>query len=135
GVAALQKLGRGDETDEFREAVIRVHPKNWRLLSAAAKSYLGDQNIGFMIAGKFERGGHRGGGAMVNSVQRDRTRALQLLQQALACAKDDTDKPAVAELHLQFADVLLTGNGYADAWRLQYLTDLTKLPDYEDGPY
>ena len=29
--------------------------------------------------------------------------------------------------------MLLNNRGYYEAWRLQYLTDLTKLPDYEDG--
>src|SRR6185312_10410833 len=70
---------------------------------------------------------------ILNSLQRDRTRALQLMEQAVNNTKDENDKAAVAELHLQFARLLLQGAGYADAWRLQYLTDLSKLPDYEDG--
>ncbi len=37
---ALQQLGRIDELDDFREAVIRTHAKNWRLLWAAAETYL-----------------------------------------------------------------------------------------------
>src|SRR5437868_337594 len=38
GVKALQKLGRVDEADDFREAVIAAHSKNWWLLETAAKS-------------------------------------------------------------------------------------------------
>ena len=34
------QLGRVDEIDAFREAVIAVHQENWRLLQAAAESYL-----------------------------------------------------------------------------------------------
>src|ERR1700730_10955201 len=30
GVASLQKLGRIDEADDFIEAVVAVHAKNWR---------------------------------------------------------------------------------------------------------
>src|SRR5580698_6827082 len=36
-INALNRLGRTAEVDEFREAVIKVHEKNWRLLAAAAK--------------------------------------------------------------------------------------------------
>jgi hypothetical protein len=37
-VNCLIRLGRVDEIDEFREAVIQVHQKNWRLLWAAGDS-------------------------------------------------------------------------------------------------
>ena len=39
-VQCLARLGRHDEIDTFREAVIAVHQGNWRLLQAAALSYL-----------------------------------------------------------------------------------------------
>src|SRR6266851_8377889 len=39
-VQCLYNLGRTDEVDEFREAVIEVHKKNWRLLEAAAQNYV-----------------------------------------------------------------------------------------------
>ena len=132
-INSLYRLGRTDEVDDFREAVIKVHAKNWRLLATAAHTYTGGEHYGFMVAGKYLRGGHRGGGHIVNSLQRDRTRALQLMQQALENTDKENDKPALANFHLQFANLLLQGAGYADAWRLQYLTDLGKLPDYEDG--
>src|SRR5207248_5763187 len=38
-VTCLRNLGRVDEIDDFREAVIAAHAKNWRLLKAAANSY------------------------------------------------------------------------------------------------
>jgi uncharacterized protein YfaS (alpha-2-macroglobulin family) len=132
-ITCLQRLGRSDEVDEFREAVIGVHTKNWRLLEAAAQSFVNGERYGFIVAGKFHRGHHRGGGRMVNSQQRDRTRALQLMQQALDFTKTENDKAALAQFHLRFANMLLTGNGFHEPWRLQYLTDLTQLPDYEEG--
>ncbi len=134
-ITSLYRLGRTDEVDDFREAVIKVHEKNWRLLSTAAHTYTTGEHYGFMVAGKFLRGGHRGGGHIVNSLQRDRTRALQLMEQALLNTDKENDRLAVANFHLQFAHLLLQGAGYSDAWRLQYLTDLSKLPDYEDGYY
>src|SRR5262249_27736054 len=134
-INSLYRLGRTDEVDEFREGVIKVHEKNWRLLATAAKTYTDGDHYGFMVAGKFQRGGHRGGGDLVNGLQRDRTRALQLMQQALENSDKEEDKAALASFHLQFAHLILHGAGFADAWRLQYLTDLSKLPDYEDGYY
>ena len=43
-VTCLAQLGRVDEIDDFREAVIAVHKDNWRLLQAAAESYLTRRN-------------------------------------------------------------------------------------------
>lgn len=132
-IQSLMRLGRNEEVDDFRESVIKVHEKNWRLLQAAAHTYISGEHYGFMVAGQYKRGGHRGGGHVVNSLQRDRSRALQLMQQALEQTKGEKDGGALGAFHLDFANMLITGAGYADAWRLQYLTDLAKLPDYEDG--
>ncbi|MBI2808212.1 MAG: alpha-2-macroglobulin [Planctomycetes bacterium] len=132
-INALVRLGRNSEVDDFREAVIKVHAKNWRLLAAAAQTYNSGEHYGFMVAGTFQRGGHRGGGHIVNSLQRDRTRSLQLMKQALDNTKGENDRDALANFHLQFAHLILHGAGNTDAWRLQYLTDLSKLPDYEEG--
>jgi len=135
GVSSLQQLGREEEMDEFRETVIEVHKKNWRLLDAAAQNYANHQHYGFIVAGKFYRGHKRGGGRYVNALERDRVRALQLMQQALELTKNETDKTALAQFHFHFAAMLLHGSGYHETWRLQYLTDLTTLPDYEEGYY
>ena len=69
GINALRNLGRTDETDAFREAVVAVHAKNWRLLQAAADSLHNIENFGYIVAGQFYRGHHRGGGRMVNSYE------------------------------------------------------------------
>src|SRR5204863_3219175 len=132
-VQCQRQLGNVDEIDDFREAVIAAHAKNWRLLQTAALSYANVDHYGYIVAGKFYRGYKRGGGRLVNTFERDRTRALQLMHQALPLAKQDGDKTAVADFHLHFAHLLLQGAGWHDPWRLQYLTDLGTLPDYEDG--
>jgi uncharacterized protein YfaS (alpha-2-macroglobulin family) len=129
----LERLAKVHDIDEYREAVIKTHAQNWRLLFEAAKSYITVQHDGFLIAGKFERGGHRGGGQYMNASQRDRVRALQLMQQGLELAGKDDDKVAAAEFHFQFANYVLNGPDGHEPWRLQYLTDLTKLPDYDEG--
>jgi uncharacterized protein YfaS (alpha-2-macroglobulin family) len=132
-VACLQQLGRSDELDDFREQVIAVHKKNWRLLEAAAANYTNGEHYGFLVAGKFSRGFRRGGGNYIATFARDRVRALQLMQEALGQTAAETDKAALARFHLQFAQLLLNGSGMHEPWRLLYLTDLTKLPDFEEG--
>ena len=136
-IKCLVKLGRTDEIDDFREAVVAVHKDNWRLLQAAAKSYLNDphQN-GFIVAGKFHRGGHhRVGGQYVGSYGRDRSRALQLLVQGLDRARSDADRPAAGRYLLTLARALLTNRAESDSWRLQSLTPLDVLPDYDENPW
>ncbi len=132
-IQALQRLNRVNEIDAFREAVIAAHPTNWRLLWTAAQTYLEVQHQGFIIAGKFERGHHRGGGQVANAMERDRVRALQLMVQALPLAQKDDDRAAAADFMLALAGMWLDSRGAREAWRLQYLTDLTVLPDYEPG--
>ncbi len=132
-ITCLQRLGRVDEIDTFREGVIAAHKDHWRLLSTAAQTLTGGEHYGFIVAGKFHRGHGRGQGRYVNAMQRDRVRALQLLQQALPAAEKENDKGAVGQYYLQFAQALLNGGGMYEPWRLQYLTDLKDLPDYDEG--
>ena len=134
-ISALERLGRTDEIDDFREKVIAAHAKNWRLLHAAASSFLvGNENYGFIIAGKFYRGNHRGNdGRQVWTVKRDRVRALQLMQQALDAVENDPDKTERGKFYFSLADMLMNSRFGGGAWQLQYSTDLSKLPDYENS--
>ncbi|MCI0380490.1 MAG: MG2 domain-containing protein, partial [Gemmataceae bacterium] len=132
---SLQRLGRTDEVDDFREAVIETHQKNWRLLDTAAHTLVRGEHHGFIVAGKFYRGNKRGGTRYVGTAQRDRVRALQLMTQAQDLTKNEQDKVALADFHLRFANLFRQGAGFYEPWRLQYLTDLTKLPDYDEGPH
>ena len=132
-VHCLQRLGRIPEFDELVENTVAAHSENWRLLSAAARQYLSIQHQGHMIAGEFERGPHRGGRDSVHAIERDRLRALQLMVQALPLVADDDNKSDVAGFHWNLAHCLLFGQSYQNAWRLQLLTDLNDLPDYQKG--
>jgi uncharacterized protein YfaS (alpha-2-macroglobulin family) len=129
----LRNLNRLNELDAFREALIDKHFDNWRLLQAAAGSYSQNNHWGFMVAGKFHRGQHRGGGRYVNAIQRDRVRALQLLNRALELTAVESARHEVAAFYLEFARTIIQYSGFQQAWRLQYLTDLSALPDYEPG--
>jgi uncharacterized protein YfaS (alpha-2-macroglobulin family) len=129
----LRQLNRLNELDAFRENVIQRHADNWRLMQDAARSYSQNNHGGYMVAGEFHRGHHRGGGKYVNAIARDRIRALQLMQQSMGPAEKDPAKSEVAQFYLQFAGLVQQQRGANQAWRLQYLTDLTRLPDYEPG--
>lgn len=133
-ISCLQQLGRVEEIDEFREAVVTAHSKQWKVLHAVALSYTRTERYGYIVAGTFYRGHKRGGqGRYVNVMERDRARALQLLTQAQDLTRTENDKGELAQFHVDFANVLLTGSGYHEPWRLQYITTLSELPDYEDG--
>ncbi len=129
----LRQLNRLNELDAFRENVIVRHADNWRLMQDAARSYSQNNHGGYMVAGEFHRGHHRGGGKYVNAIARDRIRALQLMQQSMGPAEEDPSKSEAAQFYLQFAGFIQQQRGANQAWRLQYLTDLTRLPDYEPG--
>jgi uncharacterized protein YfaS (alpha-2-macroglobulin family) len=129
----LRELNRLNELDRFREEVIEQHAGNWRLLLEAARSYSQNIHWGYMVAGNFHRGPHRGGGKYVNAVARDRVRALQLMDQAMALAEEDPAKSEVAQFYLEYARIIEQNRAAGQAWRLQYLTDLSRLPDYESG--
>ncbi len=132
-VQCLLNLNRDNETEALREKFAATHAGNWRALAAVAQSYLGANHFGFMISGAFERGGHRGGGLPVNSVERDRVRALQLMEQARALAAKNATPAEQAQLCLDMARVFFEARSGGGAWQLQALTDITTLPDYEEG--
>lgn len=140
-VACLNQLGRLDEADDLREKAVVAHAQEWAFLQQAAESYNGDSHYGFIVAGKFYRGNKHGNdGKQVNSLERDRVRALQLMSQGLGILDAaplakvaDADKKAAAQFYFDFSQMLLQGYNGQEAWKLQTLSDLTTLPDYEEG--
>ena len=135
-LSCLQHLNRVHEIDEFREELADTHGDNWYMLRAIAQSYLQQVHWGYQIAGEFRRGNHRDGGRVMNALDRDRVRALQIYWQALALLEERTTEQAsrrAAELLRSFAGALMYGNDYGQAWRLQIHTDIENLPDYQEG--
>jgi len=132
-IACLKHLNQVSEIDEFRAQVARAHAGNGQLLIAIADSYLAGPHHGYLIAGEYQRGHHRGGGKLVNSSARDRTRALELYQQASVLMDKSGDTTTTAHLWGQLASALQFDRGGNAAWRLQSLTRLDQLPEYEEG--
>ena len=140
-VESLQRLNREDEIDELLESAVKTHegdPTRWRFLWDVANQYHQVTYPGFIVAGKFSRGEHRGGdGRYVFTVDRDRVRALQLMVQALPNARKDNDHAKVADYLRAMAGMWTTRRSWdhehVEPWRLQAKTDLSVLPDYEEG--
>ncbi len=135
-IRCQRQLNQTHAVDALLAKTIAAHSEDWRLLAGAAREYRNIEHRGHIIAGEFSRGHHRGGGRAVNSIERDRTRALQLLSKAYELAQqDDAGGSEFASLCLQFAAAFKGWRGAHESWRLQILTDLSELPDYEDGFY
>ncbi|MCH8841181.1 MAG: alpha-2-macroglobulin, partial [Planctomycetes bacterium] len=135
-LTCFRRLNRVAEIDDFREAEVERHARDWPFVAEVAKSYMQLQHYGYRIAGEFRRGQHRGGGKVLHATARDRVRALQLFRQALALLEDLPDQRTGAPGHyflIRFAEAMLHGRNYTQAWRLQSLTDLDELPNYEEG--
>jgi hypothetical protein len=130
-----QQLNRVHEIDAYREAVVEKYADRWELVADAAQSWLDIPHYGYLIAGEFRRGDHRGGGEIMHATARDRVRAMQLFRQAQEQVDSDADERSdyAYSLCTNFAAAVLHGGGAFDAWRLQSLTDLDELPDYEPG--
>ncbi len=138
--SSYQKLDEVSKSDEFLTRTAAKHADNWRVLSALAQQYLQLPDYGYQIDGEFRRGNHRGGGKVMNSAERDRAQALQLFWQALQLAKQTLGQDAVgsgnarvAKLAEQMSEAVMHDRNYRQSWRLQVATDLTELPEYEEG--
>jgi uncharacterized protein YfaS (alpha-2-macroglobulin family) len=136
-VECLTKLDREGEIDDYCEAVIRIHQENWRLLESAADIYLHGTHRGSIIAGKFVRGQQRrpasgsSSARRVNMEIRDRARALQLYDHARLLVIQKADPKEIAKFFEKFSEALYPSGLDEIAWRLQILTDLKSLPDYD----
>ena len=129
---AMRNLGQQSEYDGFREATATAQAKNWRALQVVADSYFSGESVGILINNEFQRGYQRRGGRFLNIHARDRQRGLQLYQQALPLLETEENKDAVGRFYLGLANALRSGTEGV-SWRLQVLTDLATLMDYEDA--
>jgi uncharacterized protein YfaS (alpha-2-macroglobulin family) len=133
-IECLAHLDRMEELDKLLEEAVAAHPQNWRLLQAAAQGYWNAPHSGVVVAGEFVRGSRRGGGQFVNCFERDRVLALRLMQRAMPLAMaDEAARAEVGRFFLRLAEYVMGYRGHQESWRLQYLTDLEKLPDFEEG--
>ncbi|MBO7708151.1 MAG: hypothetical protein J6S42_05670 [Thermoguttaceae bacterium] len=131
--AALEQLNRTGEIDVFLEEAVKSHPRDWRVLAAAARQYSALNSFGSLIDGKFCRGVGLGSNRTVDSSERDRVRAMQLYTEGMKLLEAQRAAPGVSpeevcDFYNEFARTCLdVGSNRA---YLQKLTDLETLPDY-----
>ncbi|WP_168205137.1 alpha-2-macroglobulin family protein [Bythopirellula goksoeyrii] len=132
-----RRLNRQSEVDAFLDSVATAYVDDWQVLAAVADGVSALSHYGVMTAGEYVRGPQRGGqGQVVNSIDRDRVRSLQLYRQAfeiLARQGDERSAPEAFSFLRTFAEALLQPASSGQSWGLQELTDLSQLPDYEEG--
>ncbi|BDS06872.1 alpha-2-macroglobulin [Oceaniferula spumae] len=134
GIDCLRKLQSYEETDALLESAIEKHPTNRKILATAATQYMQLPHHGEIIAGQFKRNHRQGGGEFVQTAERDRIRAIQLCLEALKHFPADMDqstKQEMANVYQVLSSNIASGRLHTGAWRLQKLSDLTELPDYE----
>jgi len=132
-IQSLQRLGRYPEVDAFLQKAVEAQKDEWRVLWAIAAQYRSLSHWGVINDNEFQRGPVRGGGKRVNSIDRDRTRALQLYVEAMNVAKTQDAHKDMANLYQQLAQFFMYYGQGRGAWQLQYLTDISTLPDYEES--
>ena len=134
GVDCLKRLNLVAELDAWIESVVAAHPRDWRVLEAAAQQFRNLEHSGFIVGGAFTRGWHRGGGRWVNTSERDRIRALQLLEQARQIRPEPDDIDSFSSVFQTYANLLQEERtDPARSWRLQVKTDLSILPDWDNA--
>lgn len=134
-VQCLRTLNQIHELDAFLEEMVEIHADRWQALEQVAKEYKQAQKDGFIISGAFRRGPHRGGGKAAYVAERDRIRSLQLFKQAELQVREEANKEAAARFYWEYAQALGSWRQYGRSWRLQYLSDLSQLPDVTEGHY
>lgn len=125
----LQQLGRINELDDLLAGAVQAHPADWHVIKAAAEILMRTEHQGQIVAGEFSRGQLRGG-EFVTTFERDRVQALRWLVQALPLVQKDDNPNGKAEYYQRLAEALKENR---EPWKFQILTDLTTLPDYEQG--
>lgn len=137
-VNCVRNLNEAHRADALREQVAAAFPRDWQVMGFVAQSLLDAEDFGFVVAGEFQRGHHRGGGEYASPVDRDRVRALQILNGCRDEAEKHGNRSETVDYWTTFGKALLLGRADGDEWLLQSLTDLAKLPDYEKmagGPW
>ncbi|MBK1832173.1 hypothetical protein JIN77_15655 [Verrucomicrobiaceae bacterium R5-34] len=127
------KLHRPDDSHALIEQTITRFPENAPMLRTAASLYNQLPHYGHIIAGEFKRDRQRGGGQYAQSSERDRIRSIQICLQALEHVPADDTQEKVRIYQLLSSNIA-SGRLHTAAWKLQILSDLTELPDYDTSP-
>ncbi len=132
GIQCLQSLNQLQDADVFLEESIQRYALDWKVLAKAATLYSQIPHHGVILDSVFVRGNHRGGGTYINAQERDRVRSMQLVVQTMTRIPQNADVESLGSFYSEAANRLQNTRA---AWQLQILTDLSSLPDLDDGRY
>ncbi len=129
---SLVRNNRVKEYDDAYAFVTARFPKN---VSLAAEFNASVTTYGYFFNNTFTRGANRGNaGRRVYSTERDRVQNLRFMASASEEAKN-VSKPLQIKFYRTLAALLLRGHTDGQSYKLQTLTDLTDLPDYDEGDF
>lgn len=133
-IQCMNRLGQQAKAEALIEDAVKRHSDDWQLQWRAATLVQSLPHYGTIIDGEYQRGQH-GAGQYVNTMERDRVRALQFFENAIALAEAaNAAQSAADEYENMFRSLasLLEMNQGGGAWRLQILTDTSVVPDHDD---
>ncbi len=129
---SLVRNNRVKEYDDAYAFVTARFPKN---VSLAAEFNASVTTFGYFFNNTFTRGSNRGNaGRRVYSTERDRVQNLRFMASASEETKN-VSKPLQIKFYRTLAALLLRGHTDGQSYKLQTLTDLTELPDYDEGDF
>ncbi len=137
-IYCITQLNRINEFDDLVEKAVAAHPESTPLYLAAAQAYSSVTHDGFFSGNKFQRGyayGRMPEGRYVNAFSRDRVRALQLYAKTVDLINNPWEpgnNVSLLNCYKEYGNAMRHCDQAGNAWKLQYLTDLSKLPDYDD---
>lgn len=135
-VECLSRLGNINEFDELAESSVKKHPVNWKLLVRVASEYTHIRHDAYIINDTVSRIVYKSGGRYADLSARDRVRAIQLFVQAEPLLnKDGVSDKEKFDFYMAFAGSIMNMRDSGNAWKLQVLTDIAKLPEPESGRY
>ena len=131
----LNNLNQRHKLDTLLEKTLEKQSSNPYALWSLARRYRHAGHWGYLIAGEFHRGNHRGGGKYVSSFARDRTRALQLMAKAHTHFDKATASLEKSNFFHEYAQLWFQASEHSyppSSWRLSHKTDLSQVPDYQE---
>ena len=147
-VIALGKLDEDREAADVVELAVKAHPLKWDVLVSAGKAfspnevmYLVDRSFdpamqlehsGRVLDGRFYRGNSANGGEYKSVKLRDRVRSIQLHVAAWDLVKLEGTKIQKVVVLCALHNSFLAGQDLSSPTALLALTDISKLPDYDD---
>lgn len=130
-ISSLLQLNRSDESDVFLDRVLERYSDDWLARTCVVTQMLRQSTQICRVGEKYYRGKWVDGGEWFSTVRRDRVRSLQILRETFPLLEKDST-PARAAYYQTLATVLRWNT---PDWKLQLLTDLDTLPDYDPMQY